>query len=119
TIGLEAYLADFGRYWVPTMMAFGAMLPIAGLYLIRFTHRFVGPIVRLRRLMRELADGQTLQPVKFREKDHWHDLAYEFNRVIEEMNRLRELAPRDQQTASTPVMVCDAPAVAILPMVER
>jgi hypothetical protein len=119
TIGLEAYVADFGRYWIPTMMAFGAMLPIAGLYLVRFTHRFVGPIVRLRRLLRELADGQTVAPVKFREKDYWHDLAYEFNRVTAEMNRLRDLVPSDQQTASMPAVVCDAPMVATLPMVER
>jgi hypothetical protein len=123
TIGLEAYVADFSRYWVPTLMAFGAMLPIAGLYLVRFTHRFVGPIVRLRRLMRELADGKTLQPVKFRENDYWHDLAGEFNRVAEELNYLRQQAGEGQKPAVSPavspVLTCDLPGPAILPLVER
>jgi HAMP domain-containing protein len=119
TIGFEAYVADFSRYWVPTLMAFGAMLPIAGLHLVRFTHRFVGPIVRLRRLMRELADGKTLQPVKFREKDYWHDLADEFNRVAEELNQLRQQVGVNQKPSVSPVVTCDISGPAILPLIER
>lgn len=119
TIGLEAYLADFSRYWVPTLMAFGAMLPIAGLHLVRFTHRFVGPIVRLRRLMRELAEGQVLAPVKFREKDYWQDLATEFNRVAEELTSLRqEVAARRGEPLATGASVEELSPMT-LPMVER
>ncbi len=116
-IGLEAYLADSSRYWIPTLMAFGAMLPMAGLSVVRFTHRFAGPIVRLRRVMRELADGQTLQPISFREKDYWHDLATEFNRVAEELTRLREEVARGRADRANPeAHAHDAPP-AILPLV--
>lgn len=119
TIGFEAYVAGLSRYWVPTLMAFGAMLPIAGLHLVRFTHRFVGPIVRLRRLMRELADGKTIQPVKFREKDYWQDLAEEFNRVAEELNELRRQSAEQGKPPVTPVVACDVSSPDILPLIER
>jgi len=39
----------------------------------------VGPVYRLRRSMRALADGN---PVHFRDGDFWYDFAEDFNRVV-------------------------------------
>lgn len=105
TIGLDGYLTESSRYWGPTLMAFAAMLPIAALYLIRFTHRFVGPILRLRRVLRELADGERIPPIQFRDNDYWHDLAEEFNRVSaaleEARGRVAELETTTDKTCAT------------------
>lgn len=51
--------------------------------LCKVTNRIAGPILRLRKAMRELADGQDVAPIEFREGDFWQDLAVEFNRVLE------------------------------------
>ena len=59
---------------------FIAIFPAFMLDTIRFSNRFVGPITRLRRHIRELSDGQT-EDVQFRDGDFWQCLAGEFNAV--------------------------------------
>ncbi len=65
----------------PMLLSTTLVLPIAVLGLIRFTHRFAGPILRLRRCLNDLADGKPVAPLKFRDGDYWQDLATAFNRV--------------------------------------
>lgn len=95
TRGFSYYVSNLGSTAWPLLIAFGATLPIAAIHLVRFTHRFVGPLVRLGREMRDLADGQSPPPLTFREKDAWHELAGDFNRVAkalaESQKRVAEL----------------------------
>ena len=49
------------------------------------SNRFVGPIYRLRRSMRSLANGEEVDPVFLRDGDYWFDFAEDFNRVAAEM----------------------------------
>lgn len=59
----------------------GSLFPAFLLDTIRFSNRFVGPITRLRRQLRELAEtGQTAE-LKFRDNDFWIEIANEFNAV--------------------------------------
>ena len=62
-----------------------SLLPAFTLDTIRFSNRFVGPVVRLRRGMRELGEKGTTDLVKFREKDFWSDVAAEFNQCVSRM----------------------------------
>jgi hypothetical protein len=71
----QSWLA--GSLLVATLL----MLPIGVLHLIRFTHRFAGPIIRLRNVLNDLADGKPVPELRFRKGDYWHDLADAFNRV--------------------------------------
>ena len=48
---------------------------------IRFSNRFVGPISRLRRQMRELGETGETPVLRFRDNDFWMALADEFNAV--------------------------------------
>lgn len=59
-------------------IVFLAIFPAFMLDTIRFSNRFVGPITRLRRHIRELSEGET-ENVKFRDNDFWQTLAGEFN----------------------------------------
>ena len=59
-----------------------AMFPAFMLDTIRFSNRFVGPIARVRRHLRQLAEGDT-ERCAFRGNDFWKDLADEFNGVAE------------------------------------
>ena len=59
-----------------------ALFPAFMLDTIRFSNRFVGPIARLRRHLRQLSEGDTSE-CAFRGDDFWKDMAKEFNHVAE------------------------------------
>ncbi len=82
-------LAPLAQQWArqmqliwPLLLATFMVLPIAVLGLVRFTHRFAGPVLRLRRCLNDLADGRAVAPLKFRKGDFWPELADAFNRVV-------------------------------------
>ncbi len=81
---------------------FLAIFPAFMLDTIRFSNRFVGPIVRLRRHIRELGDGKT-DEVKFRDGDFWQTLAGEFNAVNDLVKRQQaEIEQLKSQLATKP-----------------
>lgn len=90
TSSFSAHLGS-STHWIPNLLAFGATLPIALLLLLRFSHRFAGPVFRLRNELHALAAGHDPPPLAFRKGDYWTELADEFNAVAE---RLRA-APSD------------------------
>lgn len=105
TLGAEERATLRALTWGPMALAFLAAAPIAALDMARFSHSLAGPIVRLKRVVGELADGKRVPPVKFRKNDHWHDLAAEFNRLNDEVTRLRAIEAqqandRSQELAS-------------------
>ncbi len=63
-------------------MIMASLFPAFMLDTIRFSNRFVGPISRLRRYMRELATGST-EHCSFRNNDFWSGMALEFNTVAD------------------------------------
>jgi len=77
TVGQLLYRTWLG-YW-PSLAASLLVLPVIVWDVVRVSHRFAGPMLRLRRSMRDLADGQPVTPVKFRDDDFWSDLAEDFN----------------------------------------
>jgi hypothetical protein len=56
------------------------MLPVI-FDVVRMSNRFAGPVLRLRRAMRDLAAGLPVEPLRFRRKDFWREFADEFNAV--------------------------------------
>ena len=65
----------------PAMAASLILLPIVLLDVIRTSNRFVGPVVRLRAALRELAENRPAQPLNFRDDDFWRDMATDFNKA--------------------------------------
>ena len=59
------------------------MTPIFVLDTVKLSHRFAGPILRLRRGLRELAAGEDAQRMTLRPGDFWTDLAVEFNAIVD------------------------------------
>jgi hypothetical protein len=49
--------------------------------IVRMSNRFVGPVVRLRGALRELAENRPAQPLNFRDDDFWRELATDFNKA--------------------------------------
>jgi len=73
----EAMWFHFG----PALIASFLLLPLVVVDVIRLSNRFAGPLLRLRRSMRELANGEHVEPIYFRSDDFWQELADEFNSI--------------------------------------
>ena len=48
---------------------------------MRVSHRFAGPVLRLRRMMRELSLGEDPGELRFRDGDFWMELGDYFNDI--------------------------------------
>jgi hypothetical protein len=74
-------MTDLYFRYGPAMAASLILLPIVLLDVIRTSNRFVGPVVRLRAGLRELAENRPAQPLNFRDDDFWRDMATDFNKA--------------------------------------
>jgi hypothetical protein len=84
----------FSSLWdkhMATLLALLVLGPIFVRDLVRFSDRFAGPIVRLRREMKKLAAGEAVAPLQFREDDFWTELADDFSVIA---NQLQSSAQR-------------------------
>lgn len=66
----------------PFLLVMFFLLPVFILDTIKLSHRFAGPIYRLRNVIRGLANGDEFKPLKFREIDFWQGLAEDFNNMV-------------------------------------
>ena len=71
------------------MLASVLILPAILLDVLRLSHRWVGPIFRLRASLQALNRGETVEPIAFRDGDFWQELAGEFNQAADELKHLR------------------------------
>jgi len=69
-----------------TAAASFVLLPIILLDLLKLSHRWVGPIFRLRNSLKSLSQGETILPVQFRQRDFWQDLAGDLNAVAAKLD---------------------------------
>jgi hypothetical protein len=70
-----------------SLLASAVLLPIILLDVLRLSHRWVGPIFRLRASLKAMARGEAVEPVRFRDGDFWQDLAVDLNAVSAEFER--------------------------------
>ncbi len=71
----------------PFLMVMAFLLPVFVLDTVKLSHRFAGPIFSLRRSMRDVAEGKEPRKLKFRGNDFWHDLADEYNAMIDKLSQ--------------------------------
>lgn len=80
------------------------LLPAFALDTVRFSHRFVGPIARLRKSLRSLAETGYAEPLEFRGNDFWRESGAEFNDVAARFKALHdqfEAEDSHEQTVSS------------------
>jgi hypothetical protein len=88
---------DMWFFYGPALIASFLLLPLVIIDVIRLSNRFAGPMLRLRRCMRELARGEHVAPLEFRDQDFWHEFAEEFNAVLQ---RVQGESSAPQQSGS-------------------
>jgi len=85
-----------------------ALFPAFALDTVRFSNRFVGPIARLRRYMRDLIAGERVGALAFRDNDFWSEVADEFNaisvRVQDQEQEIKDLKSKLASRESTAVV---------------
>jgi len=79
----HTHLDDMWFFYAPALVASLLLLPLVVVDVIRLSNRFAGPMVRMRHAMRELARGEHVAKIHFREGDFWHDFAEEFNEMVD------------------------------------
>ena len=75
----STHAEELWRNLGPAFFAATLMLPIVLFDMLRLSHRFAGPIYRIRGAMQRLARGETVAPIHLRDGDFWQDFADEFN----------------------------------------
>jgi hypothetical protein len=70
----------------PLMLVMVFLLPVFVLDTVKLSHRFAGPVISLRRAMREIAEGKPARKIQFRKHDFWHGLADDYNAVVDRIN---------------------------------
>jgi hypothetical protein len=81
---------DVSGLWfllAPAVVTTLLLLPLIVYDTIQLTHRLVGPVLRLRRGMRELAAGMPTERLRFRDGDFWQEFADEFNALIDRVEQ--------------------------------
>jgi hypothetical protein len=80
------------------------VLPLLVIDIVRLSHRWVGPIHRLKTAMQGLARGEKVSEISFRKGDFWQDLSGPFNAVARRMNSLaaasHEPSPMEEAEAA-------------------
>jgi nitrogen fixation/metabolism regulation signal transduction histidine kinase len=87
---IERHLQEMWWTHGPFLLVMFFMLPVFIVDTIKLSHRFAGPIYRLRNVIKGMAEGEPFKPVKFREMDFWQDLADDFNTMIERVGKANE-----------------------------
>jgi hypothetical protein len=80
--------AHFEELWWtqgPFLIVMIFLLPMFVLDTIKLSHRFAGPIYRLRRTIQAVAGGESPRKLKFRDFDFWHGLAEDYNKMIDRL----------------------------------
>jgi len=99
---LESKGQHFQNLWWthgPFLLVMIFLLPVFVLDSIRISHRFAGPIYRLRQTIRSLAQGKSPQRLKFRDFDFWHGLAEDFNQMVDRLSNHETAAPECDEVA--------------------
>jgi methyl-accepting chemotaxis protein len=86
----EQLASDMWWSYSPLLLAILILVPAFVFDAIRMSHRFAGPVYRVRQVIRNLAEGHQTGRVEFRDNDFWKDMAGDLNRVIE---RVRQPLP--------------------------
>jgi hypothetical protein len=82
--------------------------------LVKLSHRFAGPMLRLRRILKDLAAGRRASHLRFRPNDFWQETAIDFNRFYEEHLALKDRCEQLQSELAAALADADKPSNAEL-----
>lgn len=72
---------------LPVILCLLVLVPIMAWDTFRFTHRLVGPLVRFRKTMQAITDGEAVRPIKLRDGDYLTEMRDDFNKMLDELQK--------------------------------
>lgn len=94
------FFEHFGDLWKQYWQVVPAAILILPLLLydgLKLSNRFAGPVWRLRRVMSQMAAGEDVQEIHFRDGDYWLDLAESFNKIAIRLKAKESREPTEDQ----------------------
>jgi methyl-accepting chemotaxis protein len=73
--------AELWYHLAPYLLASAALFPLVVASANRFSNRIVGPMLRIRKALKQLADGEKPERIELREKDFYRDVAESINAI--------------------------------------
>lgn len=104
----QHYFQLLSHHW-PILAALTAIVPFFVYDTIRFSHRFAGPISRLRRDLIRYEQGKDIFPINFREGDFWRDLVDRINNVVERAETAEKKLSELNAESPVNLPACDLP----------
>ena len=103
TGNLSQQFVNMLRSYLPVWICLLFLLPVLAWDAIRFTHRLVGPLVRFRRTIHDITEGQAVRPIKLRSGDFLTEIRDEFNEMLLALERrgVNVLKPHDPAATSS------------------
>ena len=74
-MSFSGYLAQLWDQYGMLSIVFLTVFPIFAYDVLRMSHRFAGPMVSVRRALKQLAHGESITHLRLRESDFWQEIA--------------------------------------------
>ena len=78
---------DTLRENLPVIVCLLVLVPVMAWDTIRFSHRLVGPLVRIRKTIQAISEGEAVRPIKLRDGDYLTEMRDDFNKMLEELQK--------------------------------
>lgn len=88
----------FLRISIPLLVCSLITVPVFVYDVAKLSNQFAGPIVRIRSSLARYLENGRIDPVSLRKNDFWHNLATDFNRLV---NRHHEVNASPTQEVAT------------------
>ncbi|MBC8353440.1 MAG: hypothetical protein H8E66_15685 [Planctomycetes bacterium] len=103
----------FTQLWFncgPALLGSVLLLPLVLLDCLRLSSRFAGPMVRMQRVMREMAAGETPAAFTLRPGDYWTEFAENMNIVMQRLSEAgAQPSPIQSPTSAISEFATDEP----------
>ncbi|MCO8124593.1 hypothetical protein NHH03_22840 [Stieleria sp. TO1_6] len=86
-------VGDTARRFLPFFIVTMALIPAFVWDTLKLSHRFAGPITRLRNTLLDIKAGRAVKPLRFRNSDFWQELASNFNDAFQLREQQDDAAP--------------------------
>ncbi len=111
----SALRSDLATVATPVLVVLLLTFPWLVWDTLRVTNRFVGPVFRLKRALRQLNAGKAIEPIQFRDDDFWQELADEVNQLAV---TLQQATDAKAGPLEHDVVQASVPAAATQPLVD-
>jgi signal transduction histidine kinase len=83
---IQDHMVAMWDKYAPLALVAVTFFPVFVYDVIRLSHRFAGPIVSLKKNLRDMAKGEEVAPLRFRNNDFWKNLTEDMNSIAKRLN---------------------------------